>query len=121
ADILDRELPRNAAEDSISLLPLLLGEKSSSAAREAVFILGDGKDSAIAVCAGQWKLIVRYGKDRKKSYELYDLDKDPGELTNLSNDHLDVTKRLATALERAEAAGRTRPLATVDRTGQRND
>lgn len=109
ADILDRELPLDAAEDSISLLPILLGRQSAFAKRDAVFILGDGKDSAIAVCAGKWKLIVRYGRSRKESYELYDLSEDPGELTNLSKAHPDVTKRLATALEKAETAGRTRP------------
>jgi len=109
ADILDRELPLDAAEDSISLLPILLGRQSAFAKRDAVFILGDGNDSAIAVCAGKWKLIVRYGRSRKESYELYDLSEDPGELTNLSKAHPDVTKRLATALEKAETAGRTRP------------
>ncbi|MGY8687007.1 MAG: sulfatase/phosphatase domain-containing protein, partial [Verrucomicrobiales bacterium] len=91
-----------------SALPALLGKKSSPA-REEIFILGDGKDSAIAVCSGKWKLIVRYGKDRKESYELFDLEKDPGELNNLSNDNPDVTKRLSTSLKKAEAAGRTRP------------
>ncbi len=50
-----------------------------------------------------------YGKRREQSYELYDLTKDPGERTNLSKAHPEVTKRLATALEKAEAAGRTRP------------
>lgn len=109
ADILDAELPRNAAEDSISALPVLLGKPTAAPKREAIFVLGDGKDSAIAVCAGQWKLIVRYGRDRKESYELYDLNEDPGELTNRSTDRPDVTKRLSTALRTAEAAGRTRP------------
>lgn len=60
AEIIDRNLPFDVAEDSISLLPVLLGKEDRIAGREAVFILGDGKDSAIAVCSGQWKLVVRY-------------------------------------------------------------
>ena len=108
ADILDAELPQNAAEDSISLLPVLLG-KDSPKERGAVFLQGDGKDSSIAVCSGRWKLIVRYGKDRDTSYELYDLTKDQGEVSDVSKENLDVVKKLATALEKAEAAGRTRP------------
>ena len=108
ADILGRKLPPNAAEDSISLLPVLLGQESQIARREAVFIQGNGKDSAIAVCSGQWKLIVRYARNSDKTYELYDLAKDPGELTNLSEENAVVTKQLATALEKAEVAGRTR-------------
>ena len=106
ADILGKELPRDAAEDSISALPALLGKPTP--ARDAVFILGDGKDSAIAVCSGQWKLIVRYGEKRKESYELYDLKKDAGELTNVAEDHPKITEKLATFLKDAEAAGRTR-------------
>lgn len=91
----------------VSLLPVLLGE-SNVPLREAIFVLGDGKDSAIAVRSGRWKLIVRYDADRNETYELYDLQKDPGELNNLSNDERDVTRQLATALANAEAAGRTR-------------
>lgn len=108
ADLIDRELPDHAAEDSFSLLPILQGT-TPMATREAIFILGDGKDSAIAVCTGRWKLIVRYDHDRTESYELYDLKSDPGESTDLSEEHPEIAKRLATALQRAEAAGRTRP------------
>lgn len=108
AELADGVLPEEAAEDSISLLPILLGEEPTKPIREAVFILGDGKDSSIAVCSGQWKLIVRYAGDRKESYELYDLNDDPGELTDVSNGNPEVTKRLAVALQKAEAAGRTR-------------
>jgi arylsulfatase A-like enzyme len=109
ADILGQELPRNAAEDSISLLPVLLGNEIPQGRREAVFILGDGQDSAIAVCSGRWKLIVRYGNGSEIGYELYDLSVDPGEISNVSAENPEVTKRLADSLEAAEASGRTRP------------
>ncbi|MEM7392466.1 MAG: arylsulfatase [Verrucomicrobiota bacterium] len=108
ADILGQKLPSDAAEDSFSLLPVLLGHKDRIPEREAVFIQGNGKDSAIAVCAGTWKLIVRYGEGRVNVYELYNLSEDPGESTDLSPSHPEVTKRLATALVKAEADGRTR-------------
>jgi arylsulfatase A-like enzyme len=108
ADILGRELPRNAAEDSISVLPVLLGQASKIARREAVFIQGNGKDSAIAVCSGRWKLIVRYDGNRDETYELYDLAEDLGELTNLSEENAAMTSRLAAALKKAETVGRTR-------------
>ena len=108
ADILDAELPHDAAEDSISLLPTLVGQDESSVTRDAVFIQGDGKDSSIAVCTGRWKLIVRYDRDRNESYELYDLEEDPGETMNRSKDKPDLTQRLADALKQAEANGRTR-------------
>ncbi|TWT89130.1 sulfatase family protein [Neorhodopirellula pilleata] len=107
ADIIDQELPNDAAEDSISFLPALFGHPIQPH-REAIFVLGDGKDSSIAVCSGHWKLVVRYDADRKESYELYDIEKDPGEQVNLQKKHPSVTKQLAAALKDAETAGRTR-------------
>ena len=92
----------------MTVKPVLLGQESREPKREAVFVLGDGKDSAIAVCSGRWKLIVRYDADRDETYELYDLAQDPGELVNLSEEQAAVTRKLANALEKAEAAGRTR-------------
>ncbi len=91
-----------AHQDSISLLPVLLGKSSPS--REAIFIQGDGKDEAIAICSGRWKLIVR----ESLSFELYDLSIDPGEATDISSKNAAVVKRLASALEKAETAGKTR-------------
>ena len=90
------------------MLPILLGKETRIASREAVFIQGNGKDSAIAVCTGQWKLIVRYGEDRERGNELYDLSKDPRELTDVSDKHPEVMKRLAAALKKSEVDGRTR-------------
>lgn len=109
AEIVKSELPVGVAEDSYSLLPVLLGNQKRIANREALFILGNGKDSAIAVCSGKWKLIFRYGEEQDRGHELYDLENDPGELTNLSEQHADVTKRLVAALDNAESAGQTRP------------
>ena len=108
AEIVKRDLPPDAAEDSFSLLPVLLGKQKRIEDRDAIFILGNGKDSAIAVCAGKWKLVVRYGKEKDRGHELYDLESDPGELTDLSNKHPDIEQRLLTALHDAESAGQTR-------------
>ena len=108
ADVIDHELPTDAAEDSFSLLPILLGKAKRIKGREAVFILGNGKDSSIAVCEGKWKLVVRYGNDSDAGNELYDLSNDLGETNNLVEQNPDVAKRLAAALEKAEINGRTR-------------
>ncbi|MGB7345295.1 MAG: arylsulfatase [Pirellulaceae bacterium] len=102
------DLPQDAAEDSFSLLPVLLGKVDHIADREAVFIQGDGKDSSVAVCTGQWKLIVRYGSDSDQGHELYDLSNDRGETSNLAAQQPDIVKRLVSVFEQAEANGRTR-------------
>ena len=108
ASIVDRDLPSDSAEDSFSLLPVLRGQAENIADREAVFILGNGKDSAIAVCTGKWKLIVRYGRDEELGHELYDLESDPGEQKEISADHPEITETLLAALHNAESAGKTR-------------
>ena len=107
--IVDRELPQDAAEDSFSLLPILLGQADRVAHRDNVFILGNGKDTAVAVCGGKWKLVVWYGDAQQQGHELYDLSSDPGEQINLSKDYPEVVKHLADAYFAADAAGRTRP------------
>jgi arylsulfatase A-like enzyme len=108
AEIADEPLPDDIAEDSFSLLPVLLGREDKIADRESVFILGNGKDSAVAVCSGQWKLIVRYEDQEELGHELYDLSQDPGELKNVSSKHPEITDRLAAAYFQADADGRTR-------------
>jgi len=109
ADIVRQELPSDAAEDSFSLLPVLLGREEKIVGRDAIFILGNGKDSAVAVRSEQWKLIVRYGDDKDRGNELYDLSKDPGEQTNVINDHPEIAEQLSAAYRKAESDGRTRP------------
>jgi len=108
ADVVGVELPKDAAEDSISMLPVLMGEEPPTKPFGEIFIQGDGKDEAIAVCTGTWKLIVRK-KDGEVSYELFDLTKDPAEKNNLAKANPEVTQRLAGALAKAESTGRTRP------------
>ncbi|MDP0491118.1 MAG: arylsulfatase [Verrucomicrobiota bacterium JB023] len=108
AELVGTELPEDAAEDSFSLLPVLLG-KPSPHEREAIFIQGDTKDNAIAVCSGQWKLIEWKKDDVRK---LYDLHADPGETNDLAESHPDKVQHLSNLLAEAREAGRTRP--TVD-------
>ena len=108
-DIVGQELPKDAAEDSFSLLPVLLGKADRVAHRDSVFILGNGKDTAVAVCGGKWKLVVWYGDAQQQGHELYDLSSDPGEQVNLAKDYPQVVKQLADAYFAADAAGRTRP------------
>ena len=109
ADVTGGELPDEAGVDSISMLPVLLGEEPTGE-REAIFVLGDGKNNAVAVCTGQWKLIdYKQTGDR----ELYDLFKDRGETTDVASEHPEIVERLSAALAKARSDGRTRPVGSL--------
>ena len=108
AEIIGATLPDNAGEDSISLLPVLLNG-TPLVEREAIFVQGDGKNEAIAICTGKWKVIERRFDDAATAHELYDLSEDIGETNDVSAEHPEVVERLAAALAKARAEGRTRP------------
>jgi len=106
ADVLEVKLPDNAAEDSISLLPVLLGKQEAPPLRKAIFVLGT--PNTIAICTGQWKVIESTNGKNEKVHQLYDLTKDPGETTDLATEHPEIVKQLADDLDQARTAGRTR-------------
>jgi len=113
ADVIGFELPKDAAVDSFSFLPVLKGQVESRD-REFIFIQGDAKDNAIAVCSGRWKLIDwKRGnqKDKKpdQTYALFDLEADPGEANDVSESYPERVQLMRDALAEARERGRTRP------------
>ena len=90
----------DAVIDGKSLLPLL--KESGKFQRESLFFhypnyaFHKRNRLASAIRSGKYKLIRRYDDD---SLELYDLEKDIGEKTNLANQLPEVTKKLAGKLE----------------------
>lgn len=126
AGLLSHDLPDHAAEDSYDIMPLLLGT-ADGPIREATvhhssmagpkMELGNG----FAIRQGQWKLIHGVGphgrvKARVKDLpadhppgELYDIQADPGEQTNLWNTHPEVVERLVGLLQKYQRDGRSVP------------
>lgn len=93
AQVAGAKLPADHPVDGISLLPVLKG--SGKLQRDALFwhfpcYIGRGEPSS-AVRAGNWKLIEKFGD---RSYELYDLARDPGERQNLITQAPDVANRM---------------------------
>jgi len=110
AEILEADLPVNAAEDSISLLPVLLDQEPVTPLRKLAIIQGDTKDNALVANAGNWKLIQSKDEEGNPTInELYDLSSDPGETKNIASEHPEKVKELSTELAQARANGRTRP------------
>lgn len=118
ADLASARLPDDAGEDSVSILPLLRGE--DRVVRQAV--VHHSITGRFAVRDGRWKLVLCPGsggwtapRDEVAAQQglppvqLYDMEADPGETTNLQEEHPEVVARLAGLLERASAEGRSTP------------
>lgn len=126
AAILGEKLPDNAAEDSVNVLPVLLGEKLSAPIREAtVHHSAQGK---FAIRKGDWVLIdAPSGDDNNahgepewlKDERHYAKHEQPGELFNLSEDLAErhnyfaekplLVGELKTLLEKYKREGRSTP------------
>ena len=125
AAIVDYQLPNDAAEDSVDILPVLLGE-AKGPVRD--FTLHQTISLALAIREGHWKYLDhqrsggnRYGPGGKLADwylpdtapdapgQLYNLKDDPGETKNLYHEHPGIVKRLKAKLEEFKASGRSVP------------
>lgn len=102
AEITGAKLPAHGAEDSVSILPDLLGT-AKVPVREATVhqsMVGD-----FALRQGPWKLIFKQSGGR----ELYNLTDDLGEQTNVLANHAGVAERLAKLMQAYITNGRSTP------------
>jgi arylsulfatase A len=125
AAITGARLPNDAAEDSVNLLPLLLG-KTKKNLRE--FTLHQTISLDLAIRHGDWKFLDHkgsggnnYARGRLKKLfglpelapdapgQLYNLKLDPGETTNLYHKHPEVVKQLRNKLTEYKKSGRSVP------------
>ena len=114
AEIAGTEAPKNAAEDSFSILPLLRGEGWTSPRAPVIHHSSDGM---FAIRDGQWKLVLGNGsggreqpkgKPFEKPYQLFDLSSDLSERTNVIAEHADVAAGLERTLEQIRWSGTSR-------------
>ncbi len=125
AAIVDFSLPNDAAEDSFNILPVLTGEKRGKAVRR--YTLHQTIKLDLAIRRGPWKYLDHRGSGGNnyagkylKPYmlpetapdapgQLYNLETDPGETTNLYFKHPEIVKELKSQLEEYKASGRSAP------------
>lgn len=98
AELTDTDLPKNQPIDGTSLMSIVKDE-AKSLNRESVFwhfpcYIGRGEPSS-AVRMGDWKLIEKF---QDESFELYNLQNDPGENKNLASSESEQLKRLQETL-----------------------
>jgi arylsulfatase A-like enzyme len=119
-------LPRDAAEDSFSLLPALEG-KAAAPLRPYLLTQAFAGARTLAIRRGSWKYLDHpgsggnnYAHGELKPYalpdtapganaQLYDLATDPGETNNLILARADIAKELKALLQQTNASGRSRP------------
>jgi arylsulfatase A len=102
ADIIKVKLPSNAAEDSVSILPHLLGT-AQGPVHEAIIHQSPNRD--LAIRQGPWKLIFHSSGRR----ELFRLDKDISEKQNLAASNVEVVAKLTSQMHRYIDDGRSTP------------
>ena len=105
ADVLSTKLPDNAGEDSFSVLPLLKG--GDKPVREhAVSCASSGVPG---LRRGPWKLILGPDPKAKTGVQLYNLDTDIGETTNLASEKPELVAEMSVLMEKLITDGRSTP------------
>jgi len=118
SDMLQAHLPDDAGEDSVSLIPLLQGRDFP--VRD--YVVHHSIEGKFAIRSGKWKLVLCAGsggwtsptddaaaRQGLPSIQLYDMEADPGERTNLEAVRRDIVDSLVDALERFVTEGRSTP------------
>lgn len=124
AAITGAELPRNAAEDSFNLLPVLTGQ-ASAPVRPYLLMQAFSGQRTLSIRRGNWKYIDHHGSGGNnyanpelKRFalpgvapeapgQLYELASDPGETTNLYFKHPEIAAELKALLEQSKREGRS--------------
>jgi arylsulfatase A len=112
SEFLNYPLPDSAGEDSISILSAILGDKGRKIRRPALIADTGGHVSELgnySIRRGKWKLIEinpkPSGKQKMPLFELYDMERDPYETTNLAEDHRGVVEKMERILRACKQKG----------------
>ena len=119
AEIIQAEIGDDVGEDSYSLYAALKDEDFDKKIRGAV--VHHSAQGYLAIRDRQWKLNMLRGsggslkpklitpKDGEALYELYNINKDPSETTNLYFEHPEIVKKLSQQLTKIIKDGRSTP------------
>jgi arylsulfatase A-like enzyme len=128
AAVVGADLPEKAAEDSYSMLPVLLGKQGEEPVRKYL-IQQSSRAQCLSIRCGSWKYLDHHSSggnryERREELEeyilpdtapeapgqLYNLATDPGEKVNLYYEKPEVVAELNQQLEKFKTSGRSAPL-----------
>lgn len=123
-ELLDLDIPADTDFDGKSLLGVIDGSpgKPRIAYSESINDLTAYYDSQLqdeslyAISDGRWKLILHRKRAKDTGLELYDLQADPQELNDLSQENPEVSARLRSELIEMEAIVQNPPRPSMDET-----
>lgn len=120
AEVVGHDLPNDAAEDSVSLLPILRGQNGDQPLHDHV--IHHSVSGHFAIRQGKWKLLFCRGsggwsppreneakKQNLPPIQLYDLHDDPKETKNLQAQKPEIVKQLTKTLRQTIERGRSTP------------
>ena len=116
-----QSLPTESCLDSFNVMSALLGETTGTG-RDHLVQQNNGNNGTYALRSNKWKL-HRYDKKSARNvvveqslantkvpqYQLFNIDDDPTETTNVISDHPEIAARLKSQLASIIEAGRSRP------------
>ena len=108
-DLVDGKMPENI--DGISMLPTLVGNDEDQAKHSYLYWEFSEKAGKRAFREGKWKLVqLNVSKKQPGAIELYDLEKDPSESTDVAKKLPKVLERLTKRMDKARTPSEQFPL-----------
>ena len=101
AEMIGAEVPDTGAEDSQSFYSVLIDPKTEL---ERLPLINHAMTGRFSITEGKWKLIMPH---KNLKHELYNLEKDPGEETNVYGKNVKIATRLEKRISEIVCGGRT--------------
>ncbi|MEZ6115091.1 MAG: arylsulfatase [Pirellulaceae bacterium] len=123
AALVNQPLPQDACLDSMNVLPTLLGQADASG-RNHLIQQDNGRSGSYGLRIGKWKLQrydskgttnveLRLTRTKMPQFQLFDLEQDPAEQHDLSEQHPEIAGAMRDRLKQLIQAGRSRDV-TLD-------
>ena len=112
AELIGVKAPPN---DGISFLPTLLGNNKQQKKHPYLYFEFPGKSGQVAIRMGKWKGVKsNMKKDKNAPWEIFDLENDAKESTDIANKHPDLVKEFEAILKKEHQPSHIRDWEFVD-------